>query len=200
MATRNSSSNLSPVTNNATSKPAIAPSQTSTPAASPSTPIETATPTATPSPTPTVTATPTTTPITPKPTKPAIAPLSESEALDIVNNLVAAKNQIFAPPFNIQLLSELTTGEAYEKRKGSVDWLQNNNAFYSYGNFRVSRAGAFGIQDDQANLTVEIFESPKLYVNGKIDRSQSQPSRGRYICNLRFEDGKWKIASLTKID
>jgi|JFJP01.1.fsa_nt_gi serine/threonine-protein kinase len=197
MATRNSSSTLSPVANNATSKPAIAPSPDSTPVASPSTPLETSSPSPTPTPSPTASPIP---PTPTKPTKPAIAPLSESEALDIVNNLVAAKNQIFAPPFNLQLLSELTTGEAYKNRKGSVDWLQNNNAFYSYGDFRVSRAGAFGIQDNQANLTVEIFESPKLYINGKIDRSQSQPSRGRYVCNFRFEDGKWKIASLTKID
>jgi hypothetical protein len=120
--------------------------------------------------------------------------------VDLVNNLVAAKNQMFAPPFDRQLLAELTTGEAYEKRKGSIDWLQSNNAFYSYGDFKVSRAGSFGIQDNQANVTVEIFESPTLYVNGKVDRSQSLPSRGRYICNLKFEDGKWKIANLTKVD
>lgn len=194
MATRNSSNNLSPVANNATSKPAVTLDQNSTPVAISSKPIETARPNPTSSPFAKASSP------NSKPTKIAIAPLSESDALDIVNNLVSAKNQIFAPPFNLQLLSELTTGEAYEKRKGSVDWLQNNNAFYSYGNFQVRRAGSFGIQDNQANLSVEIFESPKLYINGKIDRSQSQPSRGRYICNFRFEDGKWKIASLTKVD
>ncbi len=130
--------------------------------------------------------------------KVAIAPLAEADAVAIVNNLVASKNKMFAPPFDQQLLAELTTGEAYEKRKESIDWLQSNNAFYRYGEFTVSRAGSFGIQDNQANITVEIFESPTLYVNGKIDRTQSQPSRGRYICTLIFEDGKWKIASLTK--
>ena len=185
---------MSPVANNATSKPAVTLDQNSTPVAISSKPIETARPNPTSSPFAKASSP------NSKPTKIAIAPLSESDALDIVNNLVSAKNQIFAPPFNLQLLSELTTGEAYEKRKGSVDWLQNNNAFYSYGNFQVRRAGSFGIQDNQANLSVEIFESPKLYINGKIDRSQSQPSRGRYICNFRFEDGKWKIASLTKVD
>ncbi|WP_055077047.1 protein kinase domain-containing protein [Pseudanabaena sp. 'Roaring Creek'] len=151
-------------------------------------------------------ATPTTIPIgdraTPKPdlSKGKIAPLSEAEAVGLIDKLVASKNQMFAPPFDRQLLAELTTGEAYEKRKGSIDWLQSNNAFYSYGNFTVSRAGAFGIQDDQAKVTVEIYESPTLYVNGKIDRSQSKPSKGRYVCTLNFENGKWKIANLTKID
>jgi serine/threonine-protein kinase len=147
---------------------------------------------------PTASASPTPSPIVKASPKVPIAPLAESDAVAIVNNLVASKNQMFAPPFDRQLLAELTTGEAYEKRKGAIDWLQSNNAFYSYGEFTVSRAGSFGIQDNQANVTVEIFESPTLYVNSKIDRTQSQPSRGRYICTLIFEDGKWKIANLTK--
>ena len=173
---------------NSSNNPAITPSPIATTAiASPPASIE-PTATAIPTPSPTPKAVP----------KVAIAPLAEAEAVAIVNNLVASKNKMFAPPFDQQLLAELTTGEAYEKRKESIDWLQSNNAFYRYGEFTVSRAGSFGIQDNQANIIVEIFESPTLYVNGKIDRTQSQPSRGRYICTLIFEDGKWKIASLTK--
>jgi serine/threonine protein kinase len=179
---------------NSSNNAAITPSPSpTTDTASPQASIE---PTASPTPSPTVKAS-----VSPTPKaspKVPIAPLAEADAVAIVNNLVASKNKMFAPPFDQQLLAELTTGEAYEKRKGSIDWLQSNNAFYRYGDFTVSRAGSFGIQDDQANITVEIFESPTLYVNGKIDRTQSQPSRGRYICTLIFEDGKWKIANLTK--
>ncbi|MCA6588431.1 MAG: ARC6/PARC6 family protein [Pseudanabaena sp. M109S1SP1A06QC] len=179
--------------------PTVTPSQNTTSATSSSTSIETASPTANPKTSPSATVNP-----TPSQTnankKNEIAPLSESEAVDLVNNLVAAKNQIFAPPFDRQLLAEFTTGEAYEKRKGSIDWLQSNNAFYSYGDFKVSRAGSFGIQDNQANVTVEIFESPTLYVNGRIDQSQSQPSRGRYVCTFLFENGRWKVSNLTKVD
>lgn len=197
MATLNASNNLNPVANNP--KPTVTPSQNTTSATSSSTSIETASPTANPKTSPSATVNP-----TPSQTnankKNEIAPLSESEAVDLVNNLVAAKNQIFAPPFDRQLLAEFTTGEAYEKRKGSIDWLQSNNAFYSYGDFKVSRAGSFGIQDNQANVTVEIFESPTLYVNGRIDQSQSQPSRGRYVCTFLFENGRWKVSNLTKVD
>jgi serine/threonine-protein kinase len=173
---------------------AVSPSASPTSVASPQASIE---PTASPTPSPTDKATAPTPKVSPKV---PIEPLSEADAVAIVNNLVASKNQMFAPPFDRQLLAELTTGEAYEKRKGSIDWLQSNNAFYSYGEFTVSRAGSFGIQDNQANITVEIFESPTLYVNGKIDRTQSQPSRGRYVCTLIFEGGKWKIANLTKVN
>ena len=181
------------------SKPNIPTSpETNTVTASPSVPIETTSPSPSAFPTASASPSPKTTPTNSANTP--IAPLSESEAIAIVNNLVASKSQMFAPPFDRQLLAELTTGEAYEKRKGAIDWLQSNNAFYRYDDFTVSRAGAFGIQDNQANVTVEIFESPTLYVNGKIDRTQSQPSRGRYVCTLSFEDGKWKIASLTKVN
>ncbi len=196
MATLKASNNLNPVANN----PTVTPSQNTTSATSSSTSIETASPTANPKTSPFATVNPTPSPIKANANKNEIVPLSESEAVDLVNNLVAAKNQIFAPPFNRQLLAELTTGEAYEKRKGSIDWLQNNNAFYRYGDFKVSRAGSFGIQDNQANVTVEIFESPTLYVNGRIDQSQSQPSRGRYVCTFLFENGRWKVSNLTKVD
>lgn len=195
MATRSSNPTTNTANNSTPSKAAVTQSPIATSVASPSpsasiepTIIATSTPTAAPSPTPT------TSPKVP------IEPLSETDAVDIVNNLVASKNQIFAPPFDRKLLAELTTGEAYEKRKGSIDWLEQNNAFYRYGEFTVSRVGAFGIQDNQANVTVEIFESPTLYVNGKVDPSQSQPSRGRYVCTLSFENGKWKIANLTKVN
>jgi serine/threonine protein kinase len=189
--------------NNSTDSPkksAIAPNTpTATTVASPSTSIE-LTPSSSPSPTPLPTAAVSPTPTPTNSPKVPIEPLSETNAVDIVNNLVASKNQMFAPPFDRKLLAELTTGEAYEKRKGAIDWLEQNNAFYRYGEFTVSRVGAFGIQDNQANVTVEIFESPTLYVNGKIDRTQSQPSRGRYVCTLSFENGKWKIANLTKVN
>jgi serine/threonine-protein kinase len=203
MATRSNSS-----TNLANSNTVINSNPQSTPTApavttisSPASPVTsqapnqpTQTPTPTPTPTNTPSPTPTVTPIS------TVEPLDEENAIAIINEFVASKELIFAPPFDRQLLAELTTGEAYKNRKGSVDWLQNNNAYYSYGEFTVSAAGVFGIQDNQANVTVEIFESPTLFVNGKIDRSQSQPSRGRYICTLLFSEGRWKIADLVKIN
>ncbi len=203
MATRNNNPISTPIAeNNSISKPTNTPTpEQKTVVVSPPVSVEpTKEPIKNSSPSPSPTTSDRPTQIATKPTKTLIEPLSESDAVAIVNNLVASKNQMFAPPFDRQLLAELTTGEAYEKRKGSIDWLESNNAFYRYGEFTVNRAGAFGIQDNQANLTVEISESPTLYVNGKIDRTQSVPSRDKYICTLRFEEGKWKIAGLTKVN
>ncbi|MEE3719359.1 IMS domain-containing protein [Tumidithrix elongata RA019] len=175
-------------------------------------PSPTATTTLTPTPTPersNPTIEPTNTPVVVTPTavptnpsKDAGTPqvLTEAKAVSRIRELVSAKRQMFAPPFDRARLAELTTGDAYEKRSGSIDWLQNNNAYYEFGAFAVKPTGEFQRQGDRALVTVEIVEAPTLYVNGQIDRSQSLPSQGKYRCELRFENGTWKISNLIKLD
>ncbi|MDX2254801.1 MAG: IMS domain-containing protein [Pseudanabaenaceae cyanobacterium bins.39] len=151
------------------------------------------------SPTASLLPTPTLTP-QPSPTQPVtVEPLSESEAVALVNELVANKGAIFAPPFDLELLGQLTTGEAYDKRKGAIAWLKEQNAYYKFDVFTVKSIGTFGIQNNQANLTVEISENPTLFVNGKVDPRESVPTQGTYVCTFLFVDGKWKIANLTKL-
>ncbi|CAN1213361.1 protein kinase domain-containing protein [Tumidithrix helvetica PCC 7403] len=195
---------------------AIAPTPTTpaktTPISELPTPKPSATATATLTPTPersTPIVEPTNTPVvvtpTPVPTNPSkdagtLQVLTEAKAISRIRELVSAKRQMFAPPFDRARLAELTTGDAYEKRSGSIDWLQNNNAYYEFGAFAVKPAGDFQREGDRALVTVEIVEAPTLYVNGQIDRSQSLPSQGKYRCELRFENGKWKISNLIKLD
>jgi serine/threonine protein kinase len=126
--------------------------------------------------------------------------LTEAKAIGRIRELVSAKRQLFAPPFDRSRLAELTTGDAYTKRNGSIDWLQSNNAYYEYGTFAVKPAGDFQREGNRALVTVEIAETPTLYVNGQIDRSQSIASQGKYRCELIFENGAWKISNLAKID
>ena len=153
-----------------------------------------------PTPTPQQTTDPTPTPTQTDSTDPtqAIA-LTEVEAIERVRQLVEGKQKLFAPPFDRDLLAQLAVGDEYEKRKGSIDWLQKNNAYYNYGEFEVKTLGQFSVQGTQATVDVEISENPTLYVNGQVDRSQSIPSRGRYRCTLQFDRQSWKIATLTKI-
>jgi serine/threonine-protein kinase len=178
----------------------ISPSAPPTPISSPS-PIPTSSPspipTSSPSPIPTSSPSPIPTPIPSNP--PESANLTETEAVARVKALVEAKQRLFAPPFDRELLTELAVGDEYEKRKGSIDWLKANNAHYSYGQFEVKPLGQFILQGERATVEVEIFENPTLYVNGQVDKSQSIPSQGRYRCTLQFDRQSWKIATLTKI-
>ncbi len=195
----NNSSNSGNAARDTNNSNSISPSNP--PVSSPAAPPSPSIPTASPSPSqPATTVSPVATKNNLDQPDTKVEPLTEEDAVELVNNFVAVKSQIFAPPFDRDLLAELTTGQAYTNRKGSVDWLEKNNAFYRYGEFTVTPAGTFGMQDGEASVTVEIFESPTLFVNGKVDQSQSQPSRGRYVCLLRFEDGQWKIADLTKVN
>jgi serine/threonine protein kinase len=155
-----------------------------------SSPPPTTQPTTDPTPTPTPTSSTDTTQVT---------ALNEVDAVERVRQLVEGKQKLFAPPFDRDLLAQLAVGDEYEKRKGSIDWLQKNNAYYNYGQFEIKTLGQFSLQGDQATVEVEISENPTLYVNGQIDQSQSIPSRGRYRCTLQFDRQTWKIATLTKI-
>jgi serine/threonine protein kinase len=147
---------------------------------------------------PTTTSTPTPTPTSSIDSTQTTA-LTETEAVERVRQLVEGKQKLFAPPFDRELLVQLAVGDEYEKRKGSIDWLQKNNAYYNYGDFEVKALGQFSVQENQATVEVEISENPTLYVNGQIDKSQSIPSRGRYRCTLQFDLQSWKISALTKI-
>jgi serine/threonine-protein kinase len=106
---------------------------------------------------------------------------------------------MFAPPFNREILTQVAIGEEYEKRKGSIDWLQKNNAYYSYGEFEIQPLGQFNLEGDRATIEVEIAENPTLYVNGQVDPSLSVPSRARYRGTLQLDLQTWKVANLTKI-
>jgi serine/threonine protein kinase len=152
-----------------------------------------------PSPTLQPTANPTPTPTPTSSTDSQITPLNEVDAVERVRQLVEGKQKLFAPPFDRDLLAQLAVGDEYEKRKGSIDWLQKNNAYYNYGQFEVKTLGQFSLQGNQATVEVEISENPTLYVNGQIDQTQSIPSRGRYRCTLQFDLQSWKIANITKI-
>jgi serine/threonine protein kinase len=167
------------------------PTPTSTPTPEPQSPTpEPQSPTPEPqSPTPISTPTP----------EPQISTLTEAEAVQRVKDLVEAKREMFAPPFNREILTQVAIGEEYEKRKGSIDWLQKNNAYYSYGEFEIQLSGQFNLQGDRATIEVEIAENPTLYVNDKVDESQSVPSRARYRGTLQLDRQTWKVANLTKI-
>jgi serine/threonine protein kinase len=165
---------------------------TSTSASTPSPSTTTESPSTT-----TITESPSTTTTTESPSP--IPTLTETEAVQRVRDLVEAKREMFAPPFNREILTQVAIGEEYEKRKGSIDWLQKNNAYYSYGEFEINPLGQFNLQGDRATIEVEIAENPTLYVNGQVDQSQSIPSRGRYRCTLQLDQQSWKVANIAKI-
>ncbi len=166
---------------------------------SPSTSTSTSTPTLTPTITPT--STPTLTPtITPTPTStptydPPPASFSQAEAVDLIQRWLEAKREVFGPPYNRALLAQFLTGKAYECNTGSVDWLQNNGAYYTYGVQRIDEVRNFVASGNQGTIEVAINENRTLHNrNGGIDRNASKFGQSLLRYDLLLDNGELKIS------
>lgn len=125
-------------------------------------------------------------------------PISESDAVALVRNWQKAKRKIFAPPFDRDLGYEFLTGEAYRKNigasNGSVAWLSNNNAYYTYRLQEVKKQENFSQTGNTAKIDVVTSEQRTLCLNGRPSRDSNttfSTSKVRY--KLQFDDGQWKI-------
>ena len=99
-----------------------------------------------------------------------------------------------------QLLSKYTTGAYYEKTRRTINWLSRNRAYYTYEKPVVELVGNFQLSAKQATIDVGVYESPTLYIDGVIDESASRDGKKTYRFTLEFNNGKWKIANVTRLD
>lgn len=129
--------------------------------------------------------------------------ITKKAAFALINQWQQSKAQLFAPPFNRQLGSELTTGEAYRKNIGqgsSLEWLEDNNAYYRYGVQRIDSIENFVANGDQATLDIVLTEDRKLYKNGEIVNDENSSFDTRLVrYSLQLENGKLKISDYTTV-
>lgn len=127
---------------------------------------------------------------------PNLTPLTQQQALNIINQYLQAKSQIFAPPYNRQLAATLVTGRAYQDilgPDGTIDWLQQRNAYYRYGRQNANPTGYFNATETTAEIEIIITEELTLYVNGNFDNSKQNSNVYRF--SFFRENGTWKIAN-----
>jgi hypothetical protein len=79
------------------------------------------------------------------------------------------------------------------KPGGSIDWLQDNNGYYSYGGFKITPTG-FSSSGNKATLEISASFDQTLYVNGKVDATQSGAKTKTSRYTLELTDSGWKIA------
>ncbi|NEP90008.1 MAG: DUF4101 domain-containing protein [Okeania sp. SIO2C2] len=124
--------------------------------------------------------------------------LTSETALKVVRDWLEIKGEVLGNPPNSQLLSEYTVGAYYDKTQGTIDWLNENRAYYTYDKPSVELVGNFQLSGKQAAIDVRVYEFTTLYyIGGGIDPSAS---RGVYRFTLEFSNGKWKIANTTRLD
>jgi hypothetical protein len=133
--------------------------------------------------------------LTPTPTSESIV---QQKAINLIQRWLDAKKVMFAPPYNRQIAAELTTGEQYEKAAGSdgsINWLQNNDAYYRYGVQKIDGVDNFVLNGEKATIQVRVTEDSTLYKNGNIDRESSAFKTLTVVYNLELVNGDWKISS-----
>lgn len=121
--------------------------------------------------------------------------LSEQESKEIIEQWLEAKSRIFAPPYDRELLEELATGERYRNNIGSLEWLQENDAYYEFGVQKVEEIERFTTNNDEATVKFRYTEDRTLYMNGEIVPEQSDFKTRTVIYNLQFKQEQWKIES-----
>ena len=126
--------------------------------------------------------------------------ITKPDALNVIQSWLKAKPQVFAPPYNLQLLEQYTTGEYLEKQKGSVDWLRAYNGYYTYGLVTLEPVGELDLNGNQIIVDVKVSQELILRVNGTIDPTNSGFTKDVYRWTLQWENSSLKIAKSEKIN
>ncbi|MEC4880737.1 MAG: ARC6/PARC6 family protein [Scytonema sp. PMC 1070.18] len=161
-------------------------------------------------PTPTISNTSITTSPSPSPsssTPSSTVDLTEEKALEIINEWLAAKPQIFAPPFDTSLVEKLTTGTLYQKttnpdpNQGPVAWLRSTNSYYKYNKSEIQQVIEFSKTGRQPYMKIKVFEELYLYsAKGNIDWDNSGSFNRNFIYFFEKDsNGIWKIYDYQKV-
>ena len=129
--------------------------------------------------------------------------ITQQQAVELINQWLQAKSEIFAPPFAAQPVKQLTTGELYRsltEPEGAIDWLKDNQAYYRFGVQKVESVERFAAGPRKATVEIKITEDLTLYRDGQIDPSQTDFETRLVRYNLESVDGGWKIADYKTVD
>lgn len=129
-----------------------------------------------------------------QPQSPQQPGINELEARAIVERWLTVKSQIFAPPFDTNLVDQVVaSGPLWTditKTGGSIDWLKNNNSYYSYSTIKVNRVISFAPSPSLPSIVVSITEDSILH---SPKRNKSSSSTGNWIYTLKEEGNAWKV-------
>lgn len=135
---------------------------------------------------------------TPRPSK----MMSNQQATNLIQGWLKAKQRIFAPPYDLNLASQLTVDPLYQdlsSRDGSVAWLKNNNSYYQYGTQDVESIKSISIGDNLLVISAYVLESNSLVT----DESVVKKTRGVERSLVRYEfiriDNRWKLKDYRSI-
>jgi len=122
-------------------------------------------------------------------------PLTRSQAVNLIQNWLEAKNRIFAPPYNQELAARYLTGQDYQDALRLIKYLQENKIYYRYSSHSTSVTDNFSYTAKSATIEVMIRERFQEYKKNEedVEEIRDRLTTQRYRFELqRINDG-WKI-------
>lgn len=133
----------------------------------------------------------------PEPIKPEPSPISgisESEARSLVDQWLSVKQQIFAPPFDTDIAGQLVAAGPLwidlTKPGGSIQWLRNNNSYYSYSAARVNEVISFTPSETMPSIVVSVTEDSVFH---SPRGSEPSSNTSNWVYTFKQEGGSWKL-------
>ncbi|QZZ18992.1 TIR domain-containing protein [Leptothermofonsia sichuanensis E412] len=117
----------------------------------------------------------------------------EKIARNLMEEWMQAKPEIFAPPFNLQRLEELTTGIRLEQSRLLVEWLKLNNGYHKYHKSQIDDFEIVRVSGNQMVCEAEEIEDMTLYFNGRQSPTEQGSKRQiRYV--MEKVGDRWKLS------
>jgi hypothetical protein len=126
------------------------------------------------------------------------SPLDQDSAIQLIEDWGRVKRQVFAPPYNREIVNQYTTGNLREDLLSNViPWLENNGWYWLYDTFEVIETWGFeNSEKNRAAILAKVSENLQLYNNfGEIvpKESGSFSRTFRYFFEFDAAEEKWKI-------
>ncbi len=122
--------------------------------------------------------------------------LTESEAVELIDNWLKAKQEIYGPKYNTEIAKDYATGnllrDIENPNAGAVTWLRNNQSYWIYQDSRVDRVWGFAPDRENPHILVSIYEGRTLYRSGKPTGTQ-EPKAKSFRYYFQKDSSGWKI-------
>lgn len=146
---------------------------------------------------------------TPDPPATEVLPINAFDAEQIIAEWLACKSELFSFPYDRYCGRELLTGTAFQNNvrrndgeQSSVEWLENNGAYYLFENQQIDEINDFELRGDRATIELIVTEARTLYTaKGNIDENSSGYDQRLVRYDLQFTaEGTWKITDYDTVD
>jgi hypothetical protein len=127
--------------------------------------------------------------------------MSEQEAKSVIQEWWKVRQRVFAYPYDASAASSVVSaGPLWSdliKSDGPVEWLRNNNQYYTYESTSIESVISIDPQSSKRpNIVVRVRTNDTLHGPGIY-----KPLSGTYSYKYTFarENGKWKIWNYEKL-